>query len=466
MANYVLLDRIELNATAASVTFDNIPQTGYTDLKIVMSARVNTGDDWGYITFNGSSSNWSAKRLYGTGSSALSQTRTDNIISGIFNNTGTTASTFNNIEVYIPNYASSNYKSISIDGPFENNATAAQAQLSAYLWSNTAAITSIAFTPGNSGSFVQYSTFSLYGVAKLGTTPAIAPKADGGNVIGTDGTYWYHAFLSNGTFTPQVNLTADVMILGAGGGGGSDNYFDRQAGGGGAGGIAYFAAQSLAISTGYTCVIGAGGAAGIGGTSTAAVDTNGKIGTDSQFASLTVGKGGGYGGGHTGTGAGSGAQFGSPGGSGGGNSTQNGSNGSNQSSTGTTAIYGNAGGGSSTMGGYGGGGGGTGAAAATTGTDSTGGIGTNAFSSWLTALSLGVSGRIGGGGGGWGYNAKAVAGGTGGGGVSGTGGSGGTGSTNSGNGLAGTGSGGGASHMATAGTGGSGIVIIRYPIAS
>jgi len=36
--NYVLLDRIELNADAASVTFDNIPQSGYTDLKLVVSA--------------------------------------------------------------------------------------------------------------------------------------------------------------------------------------------------------------------------------------------------------------------------------------------------------------------------------------------------------------------------------------------------------------------------------------------
>jgi hypothetical protein len=39
MANYVLLERIELNASAASVTFANIPQTGYTDLKVVLSAR-------------------------------------------------------------------------------------------------------------------------------------------------------------------------------------------------------------------------------------------------------------------------------------------------------------------------------------------------------------------------------------------------------------------------------------------
>jgi hypothetical protein len=51
--------------------------------------------------------------------------------------------------------------------------------------------------------FDQYSTFYLYGVAALGTTPAIVPYATGGDTIMTDGTYWYHTFVSSGTFTPQ-----------------------------------------------------------------------------------------------------------------------------------------------------------------------------------------------------------------------------------------------------------------------
>ena len=37
--NHVLLETIELTQTTTSVTFDNIPQTGYTDLKIIMNAR-------------------------------------------------------------------------------------------------------------------------------------------------------------------------------------------------------------------------------------------------------------------------------------------------------------------------------------------------------------------------------------------------------------------------------------------
>jgi hypothetical protein len=76
---------------------------------------------------------------------------------------GATASTFNNADLYIPNYAGSNNKSFSIDSVSENNGTAAVASLFAGLWSQTAAITSITLTSRN-GNFDQYSTAYLYGV--------------------------------------------------------------------------------------------------------------------------------------------------------------------------------------------------------------------------------------------------------------------------------------------------------------
>ena len=74
--NYVLLERIELNDSAASVTFSNIPQSGYTDLKVVLSARNSGADVNAYITFNGSSSGYSEKFLYGNGSGVGSVSRT------------------------------------------------------------------------------------------------------------------------------------------------------------------------------------------------------------------------------------------------------------------------------------------------------------------------------------------------------------------------------------------------------
>jgi hypothetical protein len=47
----------------------------------------------------------------------------------------------------------------------EDNATLAWAYLSAALWSNSAAITSVKLIP-NAGTFVQYSTATLYGINK------------------------------------------------------------------------------------------------------------------------------------------------------------------------------------------------------------------------------------------------------------------------------------------------------------
>jgi hypothetical protein len=274
-ANYVLLEKITVGAAgAASVTFSGIPQTGYTDLVVKVSARTNYAGafDNTVVQFNGSASSYTLRFVYGNGSSTGSAT--DTKIYDYTDGNTNTASTFNNSEFYIPNYTSANYKSVSNDSVLENNATSAVTYLGAALWSNTAAITSIALAPYQSGaSYMQYSTFYLYGVAALGTTPAIVPYATGGDTIMTDGTYWYHTFVSSGTFTPQKSLTAHYLVVAGGGGGG--NGINGGGGGGGAGGLrstvtatggggSLESALSLASGTGYTVTIGAGGAGGVG----------------------------------------------------------------------------------------------------------------------------------------------------------------------------------------------------------
>jgi hypothetical protein len=67
------------------------------------------------------------------------------------------------MEIYFPNYASATNKSFSIDSVTENNATLANQFLTAGLWSNTAAITSITLLAA-SGNLAYYSTASLYGI--------------------------------------------------------------------------------------------------------------------------------------------------------------------------------------------------------------------------------------------------------------------------------------------------------------
>jgi hypothetical protein len=467
-ANYVLLEKVTVGAAgASSITFNNIPQTGYTDLKIVASMRTSEalGANSIWINFNGSATGFSAKVLEGSGSAASSYSQAKFV--GTYEGTSYTANTFSNTEIYIPNYTSGNYKSYSADSVTENNGSAAYSELTAGLWSNNAAITSVTLYSGSGGTMVQYCTFSLYGLAAVGTTPVIAPYASGGDIIQTDGTYWYHAFLASGSFTPNKALSCDILQVAGGGGGGN-----FAGGGGGAGGVLGFASQSLAANTAQTVTVGAGGTGSPAGTD------SGTNGVNSQFASLTASVGGGVG-----SQVNIGTYPGASGGSGGGGNYS-------QSAGSGTSGQGNAGGvGTSSGANYlGGGGGGAGAAGSNAPSGSAGGAGgagvnTYTNATWLsTALSttgLGVSGYIAGGGGGGtggsGSNSRVGgAGGSGGGGAGGN--SQGNGGVNhSGNaGVAGTsntGSGGGGAGTndsnATAnpgGNGGSGVVIIRYAI--
>jgi hypothetical protein len=152
---------------ASSIDFTSIPST-YTDLLILLSPRGDAANSVRSVTmqFNGNAANYSDRRLYGTGSAAASDSNvygTDEIYIGEAASAGGTASTFSNFSIYIPNYAGSTYKSVSVDSVSEQNSTTAYAQIIAGLWSSTSAITSIKFFI-QTGNFAQYTTATLYGI--------------------------------------------------------------------------------------------------------------------------------------------------------------------------------------------------------------------------------------------------------------------------------------------------------------
>ena len=151
---------------ASNMDFTSIPGT-YTDLYLTISSRISNANVWSdiYVQFNGSTSTYSDRVVFGTGAAASSLTDTNTGIDIRTSTTANTASTFGNASVYIPNYASSNQKSVSFDAVSENNATSAIAQLGAGLWASTPAITSLSVY-GAGGNFVQYSTATLYGISK------------------------------------------------------------------------------------------------------------------------------------------------------------------------------------------------------------------------------------------------------------------------------------------------------------
>lgn len=453
---HYLIGRVTVGSGgAASIDFSSIPQT-YTDLVLKVSGRMSNYIQIAGVlgfAFNGGSVNASltTREIVGTGSGVGSSTTEWPVING----GSSTSNVFNNAEIYIPNYTSSNYKSFSVGSVIENNATTSYQRMNAFLWSNTAAISRI--TISGSGNFDQYSTISLYGVSSSGDATKV-PYATGGDVITTDGTYWIHTFYTSGTFTPIKSLSnVEYLVVAGGGGGGSTHPFSYGGGGGGgAGGL-----RSTTTNTGgggslesklsltaqaYTVTVGAGGAG-------AAVNDASYSGSNSVFGSITS-TGGGKGG--TGSYYTVDIALGGNGGSGGGASGQVPRSGGNG-----TANQGYKGGDSVLYKSGGAGGGGASAAAADITSSDSGTAGGNGVAVSISGSSVTYAGGGGGGiystgtrglgGSGGGGNGGASGGSGGGAGTANTGGGGGGGSSNS-------------SYSGVGGNGGSGIVIVRYPV--
>jgi hypothetical protein len=438
--NHVLLQRVVLSETSASISIANLPQTGYKHLRVLLSGRADEGNG-GYqngfwLTFNGASTQFTQHWIQYEATSTIGSAnanyfgRNDAIPLGGAMPSDFTSNAYGSTEFWIPNYTSGNSKPVMSEGTLSTLGGVGSIMMTSGLWSNASAIHTItvdAYSNGNlAANFVQGTTVSVYGIAG---EPAISPYATGGDIITRDSTYYYHAFLKSGLFTPLKNLTASVLVIAGGGGAGQNG-----GGGGGAGGVLLHSSQSLTQQS-YTAVVGAGGIS--------QSQNRGYNGSDSQFASLTASVGGGGGGTNVGP------TNGASGGSGGGSHASSGGLGGS-----ATSGQGNAGG-NYVVSNSGGGGGGAGEAGNTDG-GSQGGDGTNAYSSWASATRTGVNGFYAGGGGGGSNNL----------GNTGAGGDGGGGGNNT-PGTRNTGSGGGTrwtGDPTNAGSGGSGIIIVRYEV--
>ena len=155
---------------AATITFNSIPQN-FDDLLVVISARINfaaTTVSLGLV-LNSAASDTSWRFLSGNGSSAGSGSAsgaTDFLV-GDVPGTSSTANTFGNSSVYIPNYRANQAKSLSADNVAENNATAANHAIVAGLCSKTAAVTSLTIRfYGGGFDLVAGTTATLYGITR------------------------------------------------------------------------------------------------------------------------------------------------------------------------------------------------------------------------------------------------------------------------------------------------------------
>jgi len=446
MSTYTPIATQTLSSAAASVTFSSIPQ-GYTDLILVCSPVSTTGSNtFMTLQYNGDTgSNYSSTILRGNGSTASSVRLSNTTVAYIcYSQEVPTVAGRTTVITQFQNYSNSTTYKTTLT---RNNDASQITETIVSLWRNTAPITSITIDMDASGSVIASgSTFSLYGI-QVGNA---AQKAQGGNIVTSDGTYVYHTFTSSGSFTPSQALTVDYLVVAGGGGGGG-----RGSGGGGAGGYRTSIGGSPLSLTAkpYVVTIGGGGAGG-SGTNTNDSLTMGVTGFNSTFASITSAGGGG--------GGGTNGQDGLPGGSGGGagaNYTPALAGAGNTPAT--TPSQGNNGGTNPVAYSTAPGGGGAGAVGGNSSSGS-GGAGGAGSSNSISGTSITYAG--GGGGGCW-DNKTAGAGGSGGGGAGGT---------NNVAGTAGTvnlgGGGGGGGHIGTGGAGsaggngGSGVVIIRYAV--
>ena len=160
-----------------SVTFSSIPDT-YDHLYILASTRLsNTGSSTYYpemvTSFNnvttGTEYNYSAlKAYYTTITGGVWTDQAPGWYGLMSTGTSTVADIFAPTEIWIPNYSNTdNYKTGVFTCIVSNNSTTDghwYHQWGGFQWANTAAISEIDFIPTSSGTFAQYSTFTLYGI--------------------------------------------------------------------------------------------------------------------------------------------------------------------------------------------------------------------------------------------------------------------------------------------------------------
>ena len=140
---------------AASIDFTNIPQN-YTDLCVLLSVRSDRSasvGDWAFVSFNGTTTGYTGATIEGVLYDTFPR------IFGMGTAANSPANSFGNSTACVLNYTGSNNKSWSVDMVTSTNTNDESiTDLHTGLWSNSAAITSIALTPRVGSAWVENST--------------------------------------------------------------------------------------------------------------------------------------------------------------------------------------------------------------------------------------------------------------------------------------------------------------------
>jgi hypothetical protein len=169
-STYELIKGETLASSAASYTFTAIPST-FKDLVLRVTGRFDISNNGGRLRFNGDSSalySWNRVTAISIAEATNDLTYGSPYDTFVYfpgvNSSTTTADTFSNNEMYLPNYTASANKPVMLNNVMEQNTTSAGITMLAGLYRSTTAISSIALTSDGGGNWVAGSSFYLYGI--------------------------------------------------------------------------------------------------------------------------------------------------------------------------------------------------------------------------------------------------------------------------------------------------------------
>ncbi len=173
MATFTVIDHTELGAAASSWDVTSIPSS-YDHLLVKVSARSDSSDTYGgevRVTLNGDTgSNYSGTILWAYQSTPQS-TRASSAAYmnySYVSDASQAAGTFGSATYWIPHYSNTaNFKQMISSSAAEDASSTDSdwiVAVEAGLWQDTSAVDQITLTAGAADDFVQYSTFTLYGV--------------------------------------------------------------------------------------------------------------------------------------------------------------------------------------------------------------------------------------------------------------------------------------------------------------
>ncbi len=173
MATFTVIDHTELGAAASSWDVTSIPSS-YDHLLVKVSARSDSSDTYGgevRVTLNGDTgSNYSGTILWAYQSTPQS-TRASSAAYmnySYVSDASQAAGTFGSATYWIPHYSNTaNFKQMISSSAAEDTSSTDSdwiLAVEAGLWQDTSAVDQITLTAGAADDFVQYSTFTLYGV--------------------------------------------------------------------------------------------------------------------------------------------------------------------------------------------------------------------------------------------------------------------------------------------------------------